>query len=110
MLTLSLGKLPIPFMTITENVETYLEYPEELRLFTQVPHYIRKALRSLYRSVYQLILQSKQLRGDSQRMLMKIVQNEVGRFYEQVRYQLFEIDTKFEGFGKRLQRFVKDHI
>ena len=42
------------------------------------------------------------MRGDSQRMLMKIVQNEVGRFYEQHRYQLFEIDKRFEGFGKRL--------
>lgn len=43
-------------------------------------------------------------------MLMKVVQNEVSRFYEQHRYELFEIDPKFEGFGKRLFRFLRDHI
>lgn len=52
MLALSLGKLPIPVMTVTENVDTFLDYPEELRLFTKVPHYIRKGLRSLYRSIF----------------------------------------------------------
>ena len=56
MLGLTLGKLPIPFLTVTENVESCLDYAEELRLFNRVPHYIRKGLRALYRSVYSLIL------------------------------------------------------
>ena len=42
MMALSLGKLPIPMLTITENVETYMEYTEELRLHKQIPLYIRK--------------------------------------------------------------------
>ena len=43
-------------------------------------------------------------------MVLKIVQNEVNNFYEQNRYALYDISSKFEGFGKRLSRFLKDHI
>ena len=31
-LTLSLGKLPVPVITITDNVQTYFDYAEELLL------------------------------------------------------------------------------
>jgi uncharacterized protein YpmS len=41
-LALSLGKLPIPMLTITDNVETYMEYPEDLRLNNKIPQYIKK--------------------------------------------------------------------
>lgn len=38
----SLGKTPVPLMTITENVETYLDYYEEMRLQNQVPNVVKK--------------------------------------------------------------------
>lgn len=52
LLALSLGKLPIPMMTVTEDVETYMEYPEELRLFHQMPPVVKKQLRQLYKSAF----------------------------------------------------------
>ena len=65
MLGLTLGKLPIPLLTITDNVDTYFDYAEEVRLFNELPSYIKRSMRFLYRSVYDLIRQSKQLRGES---------------------------------------------
>jgi hypothetical protein len=34
LLCLSLAKVPVPLLTITENVDTYLDYYEDMRLQT----------------------------------------------------------------------------
>lgn len=65
LLAMSLGNLPIPMLTITENVDSYMHYAEELRLFNKVPPYIRKRLRNLQRSIYSLVKQCKRLRGEN---------------------------------------------
>lgn len=109
MLGLSLGRLPIPMMTITEDVETYIKYSEELQLFNKMPPFIRKRLRILQRSIFQLVKQSKLLRGENQEMILKIVDSEVQKFYEQYGEQLCNADQGFEGFGKRFLAFIKDH-
>jgi hypothetical protein len=44
-LCLSLARNPLPLITITENVGTYLDYYEEIRLQTQVPGMVKKAFR-----------------------------------------------------------------
>ena len=38
----TLGKSPVPLLTITENCETYLDYYEELRLMHSVPNIVKK--------------------------------------------------------------------
>lgn len=109
MMAQTLGKLPVPMLTITENVKTFLEYPEELRLYNKMPTSIRKQLRLLYKTVFQLVLQSKQLKGDSRKMLLEIVNQEVQKFYEQHKVHLCDVDPAFEGFDARLAKFVTDH-
>jgi len=47
MLGLTLGKLPIPMITITDNVESYTDYSLELRMFNKMPQFIRRRLRKL---------------------------------------------------------------
>jgi len=47
LLALSLGKLPIPMLTVTEDVNSYMSYVEELRLYKQAPRFIQKRLREL---------------------------------------------------------------
>ena len=54
-------------------------------------------------------MQSKLLRGENQEMILKIVESEVSKFYETYGQQLIEVDKAFEGFGKRLMMFIKDH-
>ena len=87
-LALSLGRLQIPMMTISENVDTYMDYAEEMRLYNKMPTSIRRQLRMLYKSVYQLALQSKQLKGDSQKMLASIISQEATKFFEQHKHEL----------------------
>ena len=41
----SLAKNPVPLMTITDNVETYLDYYEELRILNHIPGIVKKAFR-----------------------------------------------------------------
>lgn len=41
----SLARTPVPLITITENVETHLDYYEELRLLHQIPSIVKKAFR-----------------------------------------------------------------
>ena len=50
----SLCKLPVPLITITENVQTYLSYEEELRIQNKMPGIIRRSLKQKYRSVRNL--------------------------------------------------------
>ena len=42
LLCFSLGKIPVPLLTITENVATYLDYYEELRLMNHIPDVVKK--------------------------------------------------------------------
>lgn len=77
MLAMTLGRLPIPFVTITENINTYLEYTEELRIYNDLPTHLRKAIKSLYRSIYQLTYEYKHYRYESAKNIQKLVQHQV---------------------------------
>lgn len=44
----TLGKSPVPLITITENVDTYLDYYEEMRLMYMIPNIVKKAYRQKY--------------------------------------------------------------
>jgi hypothetical protein len=41
----TLAKIKVPLITITENVTSYLDYYEELRLLEKIPSIVRKAYR-----------------------------------------------------------------
>jgi hypothetical protein len=38
----TLARIPAPILTVTENVETYLDYYEELRILNNFPGIIKK--------------------------------------------------------------------
>lgn len=40
---------------------------------------------------------------------MRIASDEVTKFFEQYKEQFYEVDESFEGFDKRLLRFIKTH-
>jgi hypothetical protein len=46
----TLAKIPVPLITITENVSTYLDYYEELKLMNQIPGIVKKSYRQKYGS------------------------------------------------------------
>lgn len=41
----TLGKSPTPLLTITDNINTYLDYYEEMRLMHSVPNVVKKQFR-----------------------------------------------------------------
>ena len=43
-------------------------------------------------------------------MIEKLIINEVGKFILIYRNQMVEIDRQFDGFGKRLTKFLTDHL
>ena len=53
-LCLTLARVPVPIITITENVATYLDYYEELRILQQIPSVIKKSLRTKYANAKKL--------------------------------------------------------
>ena len=68
-LSLTLARNPSPLITITENVSTYLDYYEELRLLYQVPNIVKKAYRQKYNNSKRLAKQSEHSKGRVQRLL-----------------------------------------
>jgi hypothetical protein len=54
----SLAKTPVPVLTITENVDTYLDYYEEIRLQTHLPGIVKKSFKQKYNNTKKLAKQS----------------------------------------------------
>ena len=50
----SLGKNPVPLITITENISSYLDYYEEMRVMHQIPNIVKKAYRQKYAKARKL--------------------------------------------------------
>ena len=44
----TLGKSPVPLITITENINTYLDYYEEMRMMYLSPNIVKKQYRQKY--------------------------------------------------------------
>ena len=67
-------------------------------------------MRQLQRSIFNLVKQSKRLRGENQEKIRQIIDSEVSKFFENHGEQMCEVDDAFEGFGKRLLACSLDHI
>lgn len=59
----SLARLNVPLITITENVETYLDYHEEIRLQNLLPSNIKRAYRLKCSNVLKLGKQGDESKG-----------------------------------------------
>lgn len=77
MLCQSLAKAPLPLLTITENVETYMSYYEELRLQTQLGGIVKKQFRTKYNNVKKLAKQCEQTKGRVNKLLEAAIEEEL---------------------------------
>ena len=109
LLCLSLARNPVPLLTITENVDTYLDYYEELRLRDHLPSILRKAYRQKYANARRLAKQGEQANGQVQRLLEAAVVEDLKQFWEQHEEQFLQTSPHFAGFNQRLLQFLKDH-
>ena len=108
-LCLTLARNPSPLITITENVGTYLDYYEELRLLHQIPNIVKKAFRQKYNNAKRLDKQSEHSKGRVQRLLQAALEEEIKQFFEYNADHLLQTSPHFAGFGHRLTQYTKDH-
>lgn len=109
MLCQSLAKTPVPLLTITENVDTYLDYYEELRLQTHLSGIVKKSFRQKYNNTKKLAKQSQQTRGQVKALLDRAIEEELRQFFEYNEDHFIQASPFFEGFGQRLINYVKIH-
>lgn len=109
MLCNSLGRIPTPLLTITENVESYLDYYEELRLQNHIPNILKKSFRNKYQKIRKLAKQSLDSKGRVKRLLEAAVEEEIKEFYEYNEDHFLTTSPHFAGFGQRLSQYLKDH-
>ena len=50
----TLGKSPVPLVTVTDNIETYMYYYEEMRLMHQIPNIVKKQFRQKFQKAKKL--------------------------------------------------------
>ena len=109
MLCQSLAKTPVPLLTITEHVDTYLDYYEELRLQTLLTGIVKKSFKQKYNNTKKLAKQSQQTRGQVKALLDRAVEEELRQFFEYNEDHFIQASPFFQGFGQRLINYVKNH-
>lgn len=109
LLCVSLGRIPCPLLTITEKVESYLDYYEELRLMHHIPNVVRRAFREKYRKLRKLARTGDDSKGRAKRFIEAAYEEEIKDFFEYNKDHLLETSPTFEGFDSRLHQYLKDH-
>ena len=52
----TISKINVPLITITENISSYIDYYEELRIIEKLPSFIKKQYKHKYSSIRNLYL------------------------------------------------------
>ena len=105
----TLGKSPVPLITITDNVDTYLDFYEEMRLMHQIPNVVKKQFRQKYQKAKKLARQGEESKGRVKRLLEAAFEEEIKCFFEYNEDHFLTTSPHFAGFGNRLNQYLKDH-
>ena len=95
----TLGKSPVPLITITENIHSYLDYYEEMRLMHQIPNIVKKAFRQKYQKAKKLARQGEDSKGRVKRLLEAAFEEEIKCFFEYNEDHFLTTSPLFAGFG-----------
>lgn len=103
----TLSGSPCPLITITENVSTYNDYYDELKVQQKLPNFLKKQLKQKYQKCKKLYKQSIESRGKVRKLLQAAFEEEINSFYE------FNEDA-FEGaglknFNSKFKSYIEDH-
>jgi len=113
---------PVPMITITDNVETYLDYYDQCQLQKELPNVVRKQYHKKYMKSKKLFKQSVESKGKVRKLLRAAFEEEINSFYEANSDIFRSIDDKnntsgdggvfgrrFDNFHNRLKQFIVDH-
>jgi hypothetical protein len=105
----TLGKSPVPLLTITDNVGTCLDYYEEMRLMHHIPNIVKKQYRQKFHKAKKLARQGEDSKGRVKRLLEAAFEEEIKCFFEYNEDHFLTTSPHFSGFGSRLNQYLKDH-
>lgn len=108
-LCFTLSKTPVPLITITDKVDSTLEYYEEMRLMNKVPNIVKKQYRQKFHKAKKLARQGEESKGRVKRLLEAAFEEEIKCFFEYNEDHLLTSSPYFAGFGDRLNAYLKDH-
>ena len=72
----------MPILTITDNISTYLDYKEEMRLWTKIPSIIKKSYRLKYSNARKIVKQIEFAKGRVQKLLEAAITEDFKQFCE----------------------------
>eukprot|EP00347_Sterkiella_histriomuscorum_P003123 403365502 len=105
----TLGGSPCPMITITEKIDTYLDYYDDILLNQQLPNVVRKQLHKKYQKCKKLYKQSMESRGKVRKLLKAAFEEEFNSFYEKNSEIFIKIDQRFENYHQKLKQYIIDH-
>ena len=105
----SLGKNPVPLITITDNISSYLDYYEEMRVMHQIPNIVKKAYRQKYAKARKLSIQGEDSKGRVKRLLEAAFEEEIKQFFVYNEDHFLTTSPLFAGFGNRLNEYLRVH-
>lgn len=82
-LCLSLAGRPVPLLTITDELASYLSYQEQLALQNSLPSLLKKQFRQKYQQCRKLLKQAQESKGKVQKLLEQAAEEEIHHFFEQ---------------------------
>lgn len=81
MMSQSLGGNVCPLLTITENINTYLDYYDEAKMNLCLPHGLKRGLKQKYMKARKLAKQASESHGKVKKLLMAAADEEIISFY-----------------------------
>ena len=97
---MTLMGMPVPMLTITEDIETYLTYSEQLALQTKLQPIVKKQFKQKYQSSRKLLKQAGESKEKVQRLLKAACEEEILSFCEQNQKEIGSVKKEFqENFG-----------
>lgn len=69
-------------LTITDNINTYIDYYDECELNIKLPNVVRKQYQKKYRKAKKLYKQSLESKGKVRKLLKAACDEEINNFYQ----------------------------
>ena len=102
---------PCPMVTITDKVNTYLDYYDEYQLNKELPSVLRKQMFKKMQKAKKLYRQSLESKGKVRKLLRAAFEEEINSFYENNIDSFKSINSeRFSGYHHKLKQYVVDHF
>jgi hypothetical protein len=113
---------PVPMVTVTDNIESYIDYYDQFQLNKELPNVMRKQYHKKYVKSKRLYKQSLASKGKVRKLLRAAFEEELGSFYENNADVFGNIDDvhnstgdgavfgrRYDSFAQKMKQYIIDH-